>query len=184
MRKNVFVGAKDGHFWTIIDYCLCFSRQHGHYIIILFVQQWCFLRRIGFLCVLLWQKVICSMIFRVWQIIFLHFFLLKPSLIRKYMDCKYGNIMLGPTLNYQQFREGFQKIRSQTNRQTDGLRHFLSCLSQLKSAEISLKFTWISYWKHLLFRNMSNFSKVGGWLAFKHLVILFICHSWGQVGGC
>ena len=38
-------------------------------------------------------------------------FLLKPSLIRKYMDCKYGNIMLGPTLNYQQFREGFQKIR-------------------------------------------------------------------------
>ena len=30
---------------------------------------------------------------------------------------------------------------------------------------------------------MSLFAKVGGWLAFQHLVIFVICHSLGEVGG-
>ena len=31
---------------------------------------------------------------------------------------------------------------------------------------------------------VNRFAKVGGWLAFQHLVIFVICHSLGEVGGC
>ena len=42
----------------------------------------------------------------------------------------------------------------------------------------------ISYRKPLFSGICHYFSKVCGWLAFQHLVILVICHSLGEVGGC